>query len=172
MSNQIASFVRLDSGEKINREYYITHSSKRRFSVGMILLVLVSLIPFVVPGLALFIYFAVRRLRISHGYACSTNKRVIYYEFNDHPEENYHSIDSVHLEDVTAMHFKITRTLMGKSFDMTLWTTKSGLTVGATSTTGILKYFIGQSGLEPGPEALEFVQDMSGEIAERKKALI
>jgi len=167
--NQIASFIRLEHGEAIGREFYVVHSSTKRFSVGAIVAIIFGCVLYLVPGIILAFYFRLRRIKVTHGYACITNKRIIYYEFNDHPQENFHSLNTVHLKDLSTIQFKIEQTLFAKSFDMKLSTSKAGLVVGAVGAKGIFKYLNNNVQLEPGPDALEFVQIMSGEIAARKR---
>lgn len=170
MSKQqsISSFVRLDHGEVFDRDYYISHTNRKRFPAQAIASIAIGFCIYCFPGIILLLYFALRTLKISHGYACVTNKRVIYYEYNSHPEENYHAIRSLHLDDLTGMNFQIERTLISNSFHMILWSSKRAIVVGAKGMLGLFNVFGSQKTLEPGPDALEFIRDMSGAIAARK----
>lgn len=168
MSSTIPSFVRIADNESFEREYYIAHTNRKRFNVKAIFLIVAGFCCLVVPGIVLLAYFGFRRLKVSHGYACVTSKRVVYYEFNEHPEENYRLVRSVHVDDLTSISFRISRTMVSKSFYMVLWTTRRGMVVGAAGLLGRLNLFGDEQTLEPGPDALDFVRDMSGAIAARK----
>ncbi len=195
-SNRISSFIQFDPQETFEREYFVAHTSLRRFrawsiawivsplliltlplyiawsladrdsdrAIGAIVTVL-SLIPSVV----LFLYFLLRQPRVSYGYATLTNKRIIYYEYNPHPAVNYHFVKSLYLSDVTAAQFYVERTVFRKSFLMALYTEFKALGVGGSKGwRGFRKLFSKSEHLEPGPDALEFVQTMSGQIAHRQ----
>lgn len=185
-ASRISSFVQLDGAERFDREFFITHTTLRRFSIGMIVALLwwlgvvaalvwlpfeeeapriIALLIVVLPGLIAILYFSLRSLRISYGYATVTNRRVLYYEFNNHPAENYHFVKSLYLSDITAVRFQIEQGLLRKSFAMTLFTESAALAVGATKRTGWLKWLSRANRLEPGPDALEFIQYLSGQIA-------
>jgi hypothetical protein len=84
------------------------------------------------------------------------------------PAVNYHFVKSLYLSDITAAQFKVERTFFRKSFLMALYTEFKALAVGGKSSQGILKIFSKSQHLEPGPDALEFVQAMSGQIAHRQ----
>jgi len=190
----IPEFIRFESDEQFDRDYYITHTSKRRFPFPvltlcgtllgfpllMTLVILtrpgvrfgnampVLLLSFI-PGILTTLYFALRRLKITHGHAAVTNRRVIYYEYNDHPEENFHRVESLHLADITGVRFFIDQTWIRRTFVMVFWTERKGLAVGATGLRGFFSFLQGASKLlEPGPDALSFLQTMSGQIAARQ----
>src|SRR5262249_36059895 len=112
--------------------------------------------------------FLFRKPRVSYGYATLTNKRIIYYEYNAHPAINYHYVKSLYLSDITAARFNVDRTFFRKSFLMALYTEFKALAVGGKGWQGIFKIFSKSEPLEPGPDALEFVQAMSGQIAHRQ----
>ena len=169
-AGKITSFVRLDQGETIEREYYITHTSKVRFGTRAITLIVAGLIFWIIPGVILIIYFALRQLKVSHGYAAVTPNRIIYYEYNDHPEESYQHIRSLHLEDITGVQLRTDRMWFSKSFQLVIWTEKKAMAVGAKGLKGWLRIFAGEDILEPGPDALQFVQDVSGMIVARRFA--
>ena len=97
----------------------------------MIVLIFLGLVFYLVPGIILLIYFGFRRLKISHGYAAITNERLVYYEFNEHPAENYQRVTTLHLGSITAIEFLVRRTFFTNSFQMTFFTEKAGLRVGA-----------------------------------------
>jgi hypothetical protein len=163
----ISSFVKFAQDEAFEREYFIAHSTLKRFPAGVILMILGGLV-FIVPGLILLVYFSVRRLKISRGYAAVTNKRVLYYEYNDHPAVNYQHVRSLHVDQVTGMDFRVQRTFWKKSFYMVLYTEQAGIQVGARSYINLLKSLGSQHQLEPGPESLEFIQVMSGRVSASK----
>ncbi len=192
-SNRISSFIQFDPQESFEREYFIAHTSMRRFrlaTIGSILLwtavcsvllfVLIMLVvredpnPFIllvsllVPLVSVTLYYSLRRLRIAYGYATLTNKRIVYYEYNAHEAVNYHYVKSLYLDDITAAQFYVERTLFRKSFLMALYTEFKALAVGGRSWQGFLKMFAKSEHLEPGPDAVEFVQAMSGQIAHRQ----
>ena len=164
----VSSFVRLAQGEMFGDTYYIAHTSKNRFPVQAILVIILGLCSFVFPGIILVLYFAFRRQKISHGYACTTNKRIIYYQFNSHPEENYQAVHTLHLSDLTSVQFKIEQSILSKSFHMLAYSSKTGIQVGASGLSGIFSWFNSSTQMEPGPDAFEFIQVMSGEIAAKK----
>ena len=166
--NEISSFIRLDREEIFEREYYISHTNKKRFSAKAILVIAIGTLAFVVPGLLLFVYYSLRTLKISHGYATLTTKRIIYYEYNTHVEENYRCVRSLHLDDLTSMRFEIDRTLISNSFAMSLFSSKRAVHVGAVGMLGFFNLFGSETSLEPGPDALEFIVDMTGAVARRK----
>jgi hypothetical protein len=168
--NKVSSFVRFEEHESLERDYYIAHTSLKRFNSQAVLAIIMGFFVYIIPGIILLLYFALRRLKISHGYAAVTNRRVIYYEFNDHPEENYQHIRSLHLEDITGIQLRIDRSLLRKSFAMIVWTEKKAIQVGAMGFLGIFRFFGSTKTLEPGPDALQFVQDVSGHIAARRFA--
>ena len=167
---RLSSFVKLHEGESFERDYYITHTNKRRFTVSAIALILFGFTA-IIPGIILLIYFAVRPLKISHGFATLTNRRIIYYEYNTHSEQNYQCVKSVYLEDVTAVSAHIVRTLFRNSFVFAVYTESKGLAVGATGLVSIFNWFGNERTLEPGPEALEFIQLVTGRIADRRLSL-
>jgi len=164
----ISSFVSFQEGESIQREYYVAHTTLKRFGSRTILFILLGLSMLIVPGVILIIYFSVRRLKISYGHASITDKRVIYYEYNAHPHENYRYLSSLHLADITGLYFRIDQSLFKKSFVMSIYTEKKGMHVGAEGFLGFLRLFGKQNRLEPGPDAVKFVQEISGLIAGRK----
>lgn len=107
LQHKVSSFIRLGQNEVFERDYYITHTNKKRFPIQIILLILLPVVCFLLanlfflstvadrssfillnfacfllPGMVLILYFGLRQLRISHGYAAITSERVIYYEFN------------------------------------------------------------------------------------------
>jgi hypothetical protein len=193
LQHKVSSFIRLGQNEVFDRDYYITHTNKRRFPIQVILLILLPFVGFflvlyyslsavappdgvillglggfLLPGAILLLYFGLRQLKISHGYAAITSERVIYYEFNEHPAENYQHVKTLHLKDITGVIFIIRRTLFTQSFSMVFWTEKKGISVGARGFLGFLRGCAGFTTLEPGPDALQFIQDMSGEIAARR----
>lgn len=166
--NRISSFIQFDPREKFEREYFIAHTSMKRFRLPNILAILVGLLFFLIPGLILLVYFSFRKLKISYGYATITNKRILYYEYNPHEAENYHAVKSLYLADVTAAQFRVERTWLRKSFYMAMFAEFKALAVGGESWLGFLG-ILGKSGyLEPGPDALEFIQYVSGQVALRK----
>jgi hypothetical protein len=192
-SSRISSFIQFDPQESFEREFFITHTSLKRFRVGIFAAILgwtvlsgfvlfilmmalifreptpaIVIFAFLIPLVALIVYFSLRKLKISYGYATLTNKRIIYYEYNTHEAENYHFVKSLYLFDITAAQFKVERTLFRKSFLMALFTEFKALAVGGTSWLGIFKMFGKSQHLEPGPDALEFIQTMSGQIAHRQ----
>ena len=184
-ANHISSFVQMQGSERFDREFFITHSSLHRFSFRMILAGcvwlmilgfaasapdnvgerLVLLLIVATPGLIFVAYYSLRKLRVSYGYATVTNRRVLYYEFNAHPAENYHAVKSLYLSDITAMRFRVERGLLKRSFVMILYTESQAMSVGAIGWLGWLKLLGRSNRLEPGPEALEFIQHLSGHIA-------
>ncbi len=185
-ASHISSFVQMQGDERFDREFYITHSSLHRFSIRMIVVFALWLIPLAVamlltfkepaqglvvllvvapPGVIAVLYFSLRKLRISYGYATVTNRRVLYYEFNAHPAENYHAVKSLYLSDITAMRFRLERGLLRRSFVMALYTESKALAVGAIGWMGWLKLLGRSNRLEPGPDALDFIQYLSGQIA-------
>ncbi len=193
--SRISSFIQFDPQETFDREYFISHTSLKRFRAGAIAAIVAPLIVltlpvyiawsmqerdadkavgailtviFLIPSAVVFLYFLHRKPRISYGYATLTNKRIIYYEYNAHPAVNYHFVKSLYLSDITAAQFKVERTFFRKSFLMALYTEFKALAVGGKSWQGILKIFSKSQHLEPGPDALEFVQAMSGQIAHRQ----
>ena len=166
--HRVSSFIRLSPDETFERDYYIAHTSLKRFPARVITLILLGLVLYIVPGIILLLYFAFKRLKISHGYAAITNERVIYYEFNEHPEENYQSVKTLHLRDITAAEFLIRRTVITRSFNMTFFTEKAGLAVGAKGFIGLFTMFGKTTVLEPGPDALQFMQEMTGTLAARR----
>jgi hypothetical protein len=197
-TNRISSFIQFDPQETFEREYFISHTSLKRFRAGAIAAILLVFVWFTIPAwiwwmntghggpeseqavasvvlvvsliptAGLFLYFLLRKPRVSYGYATLTNKRIIYYEYNAHPAVNYHFVKSLYLSDITAAQFKVERTFFRKSFLMALYTEFKALAVGGKSWQGILKIFSKSQHLEPGPDALEFVQAMSGQIAHRQ----
>ena len=194
-SNRISSFIQFDPQETFEREYLVSHTSLKRFSARAIVVILlvfvwlalpawiwwmhagpegeqaaasVALVLSLIPSAGVFLYFLLRKLRISYGYATLTNKRIIYYEYNSHPAVNYHFVKSLYLSDITAAQFKVERTFFRKSFLMALYTEFKALAVGGKGWQGIFKIFSKSEHLEPGPDALEFVQTMSGQIAHRQ----
>jgi hypothetical protein len=193
---KLSSFVRLDASEAFDRDYYITHSSKRRFTLVRLVILAAIALPCLALGVSLmtvrfegplpailglaiivipfslaFLYFLFRGLKISHGYAAITNRRILYYEFNNHPAENYQHVKSLHLDDVTGIDFLVERTWFSKSLYMVIYTSKKGLVVGAKSFLGWFNFFGSEKVLEPGPDALEFIQHMTGAIAARQLQL-
>jgi hypothetical protein len=116
-------------------------------------------------GLIILLYLCFRKLRISYGYATITNRRVVYYEFNEHVAENYHYVKSIYLADITALQFRIERTWFRKSFYMSVFTEFKALAVGGEKWLGLLSLFGKSDHLEPGPEALAFIQHVGGQIA-------
>jgi hypothetical protein len=194
-TNRISSFIQFDPQETFEREYFVSHTSLKRFRAGTIAIILVPMVMLtlpiymasslsdrdsdraigtfltvisLLPSLGLFLYFMFRKPRVSYGYATLTNKRIIYYEYNAHPAVNYHYVKSLYLSDITAAQFKVERTFFRKSFLMALYTEFKALAVGGKSWQGFLKIFSKSQHLEPGPDALEFVQAMSGQIAHRQ----
>ncbi|HEV2970749.1 MAG TPA: hypothetical protein VGY55_12330 [Pirellulales bacterium] len=190
--SRISSFIQFDPQETFEREFFITHSSLKRFRASAIALILVALLWFggaglvvlttaeeksigiiffvlsLLPAILLFLYYFLRKPRVSYGYATLTNKRMIYYEYNSHEAVNYHFVKSLYLSDITAAQFSVQRSLFRKSFLMALFTEFKALTVGAQSWLSWLKIFGKETHLEPGPDALEFIQTMSGQIALRQ----
>jgi hypothetical protein len=187
-ANHISSFVQMQGDERFDREFYITHSSLHRYSIRMIvafvlwLLVviffvlmtmlndfpagpLICLLIVFIPGLIAVLYYCLRKLRISYGYATVTNRRVLYYEFNTHPAENYHAVKSLYLSDITAMRFRVERGFFKKSFVMALYTESKAMAVGAVGWLGWLKLFGRGDRLEPGPDAMTFIEYLSGQVA-------
>jgi hypothetical protein len=69
---------------------------------------------------------------------------------------------------LTGVTFQIERTWFSNSFHMILWSSKKAIVVGAKGMLGLFNMFGSEKSLEPGPDALEFVRDMSGAIASRK----
>jgi hypothetical protein len=195
-SNRISSFIQFDPQETFEREYFVAHTSLKRFRAGIIAIILVPMVVLtlpvylassladrdsdraigtfltvisLLPSAALFLYFFFRKPRVSYGYATLTNKRIIYYEYNAHPAVNYHYVKSLYLSDITAAQFYVERTVFRKSFLMALYTEFKALAVGGSKGwRGIRKLFSKSEHLEPGPDALEFVQAMSGQIAHRQ----
>jgi hypothetical protein len=193
-SSRISSFIQFDPQETFEREYFISHTSLKRFRLGAIVAIMLPLVfptlpaciawslslhsdkPVwaiitalsLIPPIGLFLYFLRRKQRVSYGYATLTNKRLIYYEYNSHPAVNYHFVKTLYLSDITAAQFKVERTFFRKSFLMALYTEFKALAVGGKSWQGFLKIFSKSEHLEPGPDALEFVQIMSGQIAHRQ----
>jgi hypothetical protein len=192
---RISSFIQFDPQESFEREYFISHTSLKRYRAAVIIAIVAPLVVLtlpiyiawsladrdsnkavgaaltvisLIPSAGLFLYFMLRKLRISYGYATLTNKRIIYYEYNVHPAVNYHFVKSLYLSDITAAQFNVERTFFRKSFLMALYTEFKALAVGGKSWQGILKIFSKSQHLEPGPDALEFVQAMSGQIAHRQ----
>ncbi len=190
--SRISSFIQFDTHEQFEREYFITHTSMKRFSLRVILWLVAGFILFAVPALLvwqervanpwktlllllfalpellLVLLFSLRKLKISYGYATITNQRILYYEFNEHHAENYHYVKSLYLADITAMSFGVERTIFRKSFRMAVFTEHKALAVGAQSWTGWLKFRGSERHLEPGPEALEFIQHMAGQVVAHK----
>jgi hypothetical protein len=197
-SSHISSFIQFDPQETFEREFFVTHTSLKRFQVGNIVVILVTLlvlafpawlwwtiaghegndsekavssVAFVlslIPAAIVVLYYLLRKPRVSYGYATLTNKRIIYYEYNTHPAVNYHYVRSLYLPEITAASFSVDRTLFRKSFYMALYTEFEALKVGGKTWLGILRIFSRPLHLEPGPDALEFVQTMSGQIAHRQ----
>ena len=169
MSNHpsISSFVKFAQDEVFDREYFVAHTTLKRFPAGTIIMIVLGLI-LIVPGLILLAYHSLRRLKISRGYAAVTNKRVLYYEYNDHPAVNYQHVRSLHVDQVTGMDFRVQRTFWMKSFYMTLYTENAGIQVGARSYINLLKSLGSHQMLEPGPDSLEFIQVMSGRVSSSK----
>lgn len=168
----IPSFIQFREGENFDREFYIAHTTLKRFPLGVIMLILVGLAAYVVPGVILIVYFALRKKKISHGYAAITDKRVIYYEFNSHPAVNYQHMRSLHVEEITGMQFRIDHKFWRKSFWMRLQTDEVAMLVGARGYLSLLKGRGSTKILEPGPDSVEFIQVMSGEVAARKFAKV
>jgi uncharacterized membrane protein YeaQ/YmgE (transglycosylase-associated protein family) len=192
--NHISSFVRMDPNERFEREYFIAHSTMKRFRLWQLnLIALVFFLGFllgmvatevlrfrpregpmigIVIGLvaaALMVaYLCLRKLKISYGYATVTDRRLLYYEYSDHEAVNYHFVKSLYLADITAVQFRIERSLFRKAFGMAAFTEFKALGIGAESKQGWLSIFNLEKRLEPGPDALEFIQQVSGEIAARK----
>lgn len=164
----ISSFVTFAQDEVFEREYFVAHTTMKRFPAGTIFIIIVGLFMLVVPGLILIAYHSLRRLKVSRGYAAVTNKRVLYYEYNDHPAVNYQHVRSLHVDQVTGMDFRVMRTFWMKSFYMILYTEQAGIQVGAKSYINLLKSLGSQKILEPGPESLEFIQVMSGRVSASK----
>ena len=75
--------------------------------------------------------------------------------------------DSRHWK-ILRTKFRTERTLFSKSFYMILWSSKKAVVVGAKGWLGMFNIFGSELQLEPGPDALEFIRDMSGAIAARK----
>ena len=195
-TNRISSFIQFDPQETFEREYFVAHTSLKRYRAAVIVAIVVPLVVLtlpiyiawsladrdsdkavgaaltvisLIPSAGLFLYFMLRKLRISYGYATLTNKRIIYYEYNVHPAVNYHFVKSLYLSDITAAQFYVERTVFRKSFLMALYTEFKALAVGGSKGwRGIRKLFSKSEHLEPGPDALEFVQAMSGQIAHRQ----
>ena len=138
----IPSFVQFREGETFDREYYIAHTTLKRFPLGVIAVIVIGLIAFILPGLVLLAYFSFRTLRIGYGYATITNKRVIYYEFNEHPGVNYRHMRSLHVGEITGTQFRIDRRFWRKSFWMRLQTHEVAFRLiqdykGRTANTGV-----------------------------------
>jgi hypothetical protein len=166
---RIPSFIQFDDGEVFERDFYVAHTSKKRFPVSAIMIILVGLSCYVVPGLILLVYFAVRRLRVTHAFAAVTNKRVVFYEYNDHPAVNTRAVRSLYIRDVTAITARVAKSPLKRSFVTALYTERKAIAMGAESWLSFLKALGKEDILEPGPEALEFIQVMMGQIAEHRR---
>jgi hypothetical protein len=199
--NRVSSFIRVDADERIEREFLIAHTSKRRFGLGQILpLVVFGLIcllsvaasesgsdrydrfgekryrsrsdeQFEIIAIAsgvitavLALYFGLRQLKISYGYAALTDRRLIYYEYCDHEAVNYHFVKTLYLAEMTAAAFTIKRSFFSKSFAMAAYTDFKALVVGAEGNERWWKVFGRAKPLQPGPDALEFIQYVTGVI--------
>jgi hypothetical protein len=192
---KLSSFVRFEDQETFERDYYLAHTNRRRFrwrSIVLLLLMLAFML-FLTAGLIfggfhwlplaiilatgliwliLVIYLSVRRLKISYGYAALTTRRLIYYEFNDHPEENYQHVVTAHLDDLTGVELRTSWSLFTRSFSMDVYTAQRAIRIGARGLVGLLNIFGKRTILEPGPDAVQFIQDMTGTIAARKHQLL
>lgn len=165
-NQQIGQFLRFGPDEECGREYLICQAGFRRWTFSNIVAVLVGLCFYIVPGVILLLYFAFRRLNITYGYGALTNDRLIYYEANDHPKQNFRAVREVALRDITAIKLLIGHSALNHQFVLTVWTASS-LTLAVGAQRGI---FTPASAvmLEPGPDADAFMQHISALVAQRQ----
>ncbi|MBI3272561.1 MAG: hypothetical protein HYZ53_26465 [Planctomycetes bacterium] len=157
--SDIARFVRVNADETLGREFHIFRGGHRRFPVAVCGAILIGLVPLVIPGLLLLAYFATRRLKTREGFTTVTKDRVILYEHCDHPEENFHGVQQVNIADISAIKLVVRHTLLRHEFALTIWTPSAlSLAVGAR---GGLLSALTEGELEPGPDADEFLQEVS-----------
>jgi hypothetical protein len=210
----VSRFLRFGEGEVRGREYYICRANYRRYPARVILVIAMvtivlgaggyflgrtgqtaaGLVVFALPEVLMLLYFALRRLKTTHGFAAATGDRLLYYQYNEHPTINYHSVQQVHIRDISAIRLYVEKTWLTHEFVLTVWTpSAAALEVGATKHGGgaarlfrfpwifvtwlflpvwlMLRvggfFFAGRS-LEPGPDADEFAQQISTLIAQRR----
>jgi hypothetical protein len=148
----VSRFVQFSGQEPREREFFITICKHGRFGLRELLLCI-----FIIP----IFYFLLRRLKITRGYATITRDRLIYYEHCDHAEENYHWVQQVATDSISAVMLGISKSWLHEEFVFTVWTDSAlALAVGAQG--NLLQRLLGKADiLEPGPEADEFVQQLA-----------
>ena len=157
---QIARFVRFAPGETQGREYHICSQDVRRWSFARVCGVVAGLLFYIVPGIILLLYFCFRRLKSTYGYAMVTGERLIYYEVNEHPTINFRFVRQVAIAEISGLRLSTEKALFRHEFAFAVWTRSApALSVGARQVG--LSWLRGGGGLEPGPDADEFIAQLS-----------
>ena len=157
----ISRFVSMNREESAGKEYLISLSGHRRWTLMPLLLIVCTIMTVIVP-IVLLIYFALRKLKTVRGVAVITKDRVIYYEHCDHPTENFHNLRQMNIADIAAVKLYIKKSLMTHMFALTIWS-PSTLVVALGAKGGFWGRIFGGD-KEPGPDADEFVQDLSARV--------
>ena len=165
--NPMTKFLKFSEREQRGREYYVCRANFRRFTLANVLAILFGFLCMVVPGVILLLYFSLRKLKTSYGFATITSDRVIYYEYNEHPEVNYRAVRQANLKDISAVKLEIANWPWRQQFVFTVWT-PSALALAVGAERGLLSFLSFGNQLEPGPDADDFVQQLGTLIASKR----
>lgn len=101
MSQSATSFFKLSQQETVVQEWEVL-SDPGRISLSDLVLVVIGLFFFILPGLIMIISIVTRPSRTGH--LCLTNWRCLYLEQGQGWFENYHRVCTVDLDDIVAVH--------------------------------------------------------------------
>jgi hypothetical protein len=121
------------------------------------------------PLAVVVLFFLLRHRPNSKGYLVLTNRRVVYYEYDEHPRENYRYVSEARLPEVTGIHLGTGRKLLTRYMYLIV-TTKRYAPIcvsavgGVSAVADLLRTDASPANCVPADDAIQCVQELGGRI--------
>jgi hypothetical protein len=123
----------------------------------------------IAPPVLAFLFFLLRHRHNAFGYLALTNRRVLYYEYDAHPRQNYRYLAEARIQDITGIHLATGRSFLRRHMWIVVTTKRyAPIYVAASGGLGfaaeLLRTDASPSACIPADDAIQCVQELGGRI--------